>query len=199
MSLRKTTATLLLATAASLTLAAPAFAAPQTYKLDPTHTAITWHVNHFGFSTPSGKFMNTDGTVILDEKDPAASKVSVTIQVADVNSGVSKLDEHLRKEDFFDTAKYPTAKFVSDKVKLTGKDTADVTGMLTIRDISKPVTLKVKLNKLAENMFKKQTAGFSATTTIKRSDFGMDAYVPNLGDEVRIDIESEANLVVAGE
>lgn len=169
--------------------------AEETYKLDASHTAITWHVNHFGFSTPSGKFMSVDGEVTLDEANPAASSVKVTVDVAGINSGVPKLDEHLKTPDFFDVAKFPTATFVSKKVELTGKDTAKVEGDLTLRGVTKPVVLDVKLNKIGENMFKLKTAGFTASTTIKRSEFGMTTYVPNLGDDVKIDIESEANIL----
>ena len=172
-------------------------AAPQTYRLDPTHTAVTWHVNHFGFSTPSGKFMNVDGTLVLDEANPAASSVKVEIKIADGKSGVTKLDEHLVGPEFFDVAKFPIATFTSTKVELTGKDTAKVTGDLTIHGITKPATLDVKLNKIGENFMKVPTAGFTASTTLKRSDFGMMAYLPNLGDDVKIDIESEANIAPA--
>jgi len=186
---KKLTLSLLLASAMAL----PAHAA-ETYVLDPSHTAIQWNVDHFGFSKPSGKFMNVDGKVLLDEKEPANSSVEVTIPVAAGLSGVPKLDEHLQGPDFFDTAKFPTATFKSDKVELTGKDTAKVTGTLTLHGVSKPVVLDVKLNKLDINMFKKKTAGFTATTTIKRSDFGIVTYLPALGDEVTIQIESEANL-----
>ncbi len=172
-------------------------AAPQTYKLDPTHTAITWHVSHFGFSTPSGKFMNVDGTLVLDEANPAASSVKVEIKVADGKSGVTKLDDHLAGPEFFDVAKFPTATFTSTKVELTGKDTAKVTGDLTIHGITKPATLDVKLNKIGENFMKVPTAGFTASTTLKRSDFGMTTYLPGLADDVKIDIESEANIAPA--
>jgi polyisoprenoid-binding protein YceI len=175
--------------------AAPAQAAPETYKLDASHTAVTWHVNHFGFSTPSGKFMNVDGTLVLDEADPAASKVNVTIALDGVNSGVAKLDEHLKNADFFDIEKFPTATFASTAVEKTGDNTAKVTGDLTLHGVTKPVVLDVTLNKIGENMMKVKTAGFSATTTIKRTDFGIDKYAPNLGDDVKIEIESEANLV----
>ena len=180
----------------SLAFAASALAA-DSYTLDPDHTAITWHISHFDFSHPSGKFMHASGTLTLDEKNPAASKVDVTIPIAEINTGVAKLDEHLKTKDFFDVATYPNATFVSDKVKVTGKDTADVSGALTMHGVTKPLTLAVKLNKIADNMFKKHTAGFSATAVLKRSDFGIVTYLPNLGDEVKIDIESEANLVTA--
>lgn len=171
--------------------------AADTYTLDSSHTAVTWHVSHFGFSTPSGKFMSATGEVTLDEANPAASSLKVSIDVTQMNSGVPKLDEHLKTPDFFDVAKYPTATFVSKKVEVTGKDTAKVTGDFTLRGVTKPLTLDVKLNKIGENMMKLKTAGFTASTTIKRSDFGMTAYVPNLGDDIKIDIESEANIVVA--
>lgn len=177
----------------SVLLSAPAMAA-DTYKLDASHTAVTWHISHFGFSSPSGKFMNVDGTLELDEANPASSKVNVTIPVADIDTGVAKLDEHLKADQFFDTAKYPTAVFVSDKVEMTGKDTANVHGALTLHGVTKPVVLKVRLNKIGNNMMNKKTAGFSAVASLKRSDFGMTTYLPGLGDDVTIDIESEANL-----
>lgn len=189
----RTTLRTLALTAMVSTFALSAQAA-ETYKLDPSHTAITWHVNHFGFSTPSGKFMSVDGEVTLDEKNPAASSVKVTVDVSGINSGVAKLDEHLKTPDFFDVAKFPTATFASTKVVPTGKDTAKVEGNLTLHGVTKPVTLDVKLNKIGENMMKLKTAGFTASTTIKRSEFGITTYVPNLGDDVKIEIESEANV-----
>jgi polyisoprenoid-binding protein YceI len=168
--------------------------AAQSYKLDPMHTNIVFHISHFGFSNPSGKFPNAEGELVLDEKSPVNSRVSVTIPVSHLITGIPKLDEHLKTPDFFDVATYPVATFKSRRVILTGKDTALVKGDLTLHGITKPVTLKVKLNKIGENMFKKQTAGFTATTTLKRSDFGMKTYLPGLGDEVRLEIDSEANL-----
>ncbi len=173
-----------------------AFAA-ESYKLDPTHTAITWHISHFDFSRPSGKFMNVDGVISLDQQAPEKSSVNVTIPVSEINTGVAKLDEHLKSKDFFDVEAFPTAKFESTEVKMGENNTAKVTGNLTLHGVTKPVTLDVKLNKVAENMMKKQTAGFTATTTLKRSDFGISAYLPGLGDDVTIDIESEANLMDA--
>ena len=171
-----------------------AHAAPETYELDTNHTNIVWSINHFGFSNPSGKFTKVTGTLVLDEAAPANSKVTMTLSPNDIMSGIDKLDEHLKTKDFFDVADFPTATFVSDKVTLTGKDTAKVAGTLTLRGVSKPVVLDVKLNKVGENMMKKKTAGFSATTTIKRSDFGMTAFLPNLGDDVGLSIEVEANV-----
>lgn len=184
-----------LLTGLSVTGVTSSATAAETYKLDPNHTAVIWHVNHFGFSTPSGKFMSVDGEVTLDEANPAASSVKAVIQIAGINSGVAKLDEHLKTPDFFDAAKFPTATFISKRVDLTGKDQAKVAGDLTLHGVTKPVVLDVKLNKIGENMMKLKTAGFTASTVIKRSEFGMSAYVPNVGDEVRIDIETEANIL----
>jgi len=168
--------------------------ATDTYTLDSNHTNIVWNINHFGFSNPSGKFTKAEGTLVLDEAAPANSHVEVTLSPADLVTGIEKLDEHLKSKDFFDVAQFPTASFVSTKVNVTGKDTAKVEGTLTVHGVSKPVTLDVHLNKIGTNMMNKKTAGFSATTTLKRSDFGISTYLPGLGDEVKISIESEANI-----
>ena len=180
----------------ALLLLTPAIAnaEPEAYKLDPTHTAIQFEIDHFGFSSPTGKWMSVDGTLMLDEDDPAASSIELTIDVNEVNTGVPALDEHLRKEDFFNVAEYPEATFVSTDIELTGEDTAKVTGDLTLHGVTKPVVLDVTLNQIAENMFGLKTAGFKASTTLVRSDFGIDTYAPALGDEVKIYIQSEANL-----
>jgi polyisoprenoid-binding protein YceI len=177
----------------------PAQAAPETYTIDNTHAAVTFHVSHFGFSNPSGKWM-ANGTLIFDEETPENSKVNVTINVADVVTGVPKLDAHLQKEDFFDTKTYPTATFVSDKVEIVKDDkgqptkAAKVYGTLTIEGISKPIVLDMVLNKVGMSpILNVKTVGFSGTTTFKRSDFGIDTYVPGISDEVMIELEIEAN------
>ena len=169
-------------------------AAPETYTLDPTHTAVEFKIDHFGFSAPSGKWMSIDGTLILDEEAPEESSVTLTIDIADVITGVPDLDAHLKTEDFFFVDEYPEATFTSTDVLLTGYATAKVTGDLTLRGVTKPVTLDVKLNKIGENMMGLKTAGFTATTTLTRSDFNMGTYAPGLADDVTLVIESEANL-----
>lgn len=179
---------------AAMALPMAASATPETYTLDPAHTAIEFQLDHFGFSSPGGKFMNVDGTLILDEENPEKSSVEVTIPVTKVMTGVPALDEHLQTEDFFLTSSFPEAKFVSTSVVQVSDEKAYVYGDLTIRGITKPVGMTVILNQIGENMMGVKTAGFTAYTTIKRSDFGVDAYVPNLGDEVQIEIQSEANL-----
>lgn len=178
--------------ASILSLPLTALAKPETYTIDPHHSYVLWHISHFGFSNPSGKWF-TDGTIILDQAKPQDSKVNVTIQMNALDTGIPELDTHLKAPSFFDVAKFPTATFVSDKVKVMGKNTAQVTGTLTLHGVSKPVTLKMKLNKVGENpITNKQAVGFSGTTEIKRSDFGISTLLPGLGDDVKINIEAEA-------
>lgn len=193
----KSTTLAVLASSAVMAASSAAYAAPEKYTLDASHTAITWHIDHFGFSKPSGKFMDVVGSVMIDQETPANSSVEVTIPIEKINTGVAALDEHLLKADFFNVEEFPTATFTSKKVDVLSETTAKVEGDLTLHGLTKPVVLDVTLNKLAVNMFEKQTAGFTATTTIKRSDFGIVAYLPNLGDDITIEIESEANLAEA--
>jgi polyisoprenoid-binding protein YceI len=179
---------------AALLLAPVAAQAADIYTIDPMHTSVVWSINHFGFSNPWGKFSMITGKLTLDQQKPENSKVDVTIPIDSLLTGIPKLDEHLRTADFFDLADFPTATFTSDKVTMTGKNTAKVDGTLTLRGIAKPETLYVTLNKIGTNMMNKQTAGFSATANIKRSDFGMTTYLPGLGDDVKLYIESESNI-----
>lgn len=186
---------LLTATASALLLAASAHAAPETYTLDPTHTNIVWKANHLGFSNPSGKFVEATGQLVLDEAKPENSTVSVTIRPGSVLTGIPKFDEHLRSADFFESEKFPEAVFKSTKVDVTGEKTAKVYGELTLKGITKPVVLDVVLNQIAPNpMTGKKTAGFSATTTIKRSEFGITYAIPGVSDAVTIEIEVEGNV-----
>lgn len=167
--------------------------AADTYTLDPNHTYILWHINHFGFSNPSGKWM-ANGTLVLDEAKPQNSKVNVTIKTAEVTTGIKELDEHLQSPLFFDTKQYPTATFVSDKVDVTSKNTAKVYGILTLHGVSKPVTLDVTLNKIGINpITNKQSAGFTASAHLLRSDFNMNTLLPGISDEVNLNIEAEAS------
>lgn len=176
----------------ALVASTSAFAA-DTYKLDAGHTSVTFQYTHFGFSHPTGKFMNAVGSVTLDDATPANSSVEVSFDINGINTGVAALDTHLKSADFFDAAKFPTANFKSTKVVQTSATTADVTGDLTIHGVTKPVTLKVTLNKKdVHPMMKKVDAGFTATGTINRSDFGMGNYVPAVSDQVDLYIEAEA-------
>lgn len=188
---------LLLATMLLLSTQA-AVAAPETYTLDPNHTNITWHANHLGFSNPSGKFMKADGKIILDEAKPEESSVNVTIETASILTGLPKFDAHLKTKDFFNVEKFTTATFASSKVELTGKDTAKVTGNFTMLGVTRTVVLDVKMNRIGIfPMSGKKTAGFSATTTIKRSEFGMKFGVPDVADDIKIELEVEGTIANA--
>ncbi len=170
-------------------------AAAERYVFDQSHTQITWQANHLGFSNPTGKFITVDGSLILDEEKPENSKLDVEIATKDISTGIEKFDEHLKGKDFFNIEQFPKATFKSDKVEVTGKDTAKVHGTLTLLGISKPVVLDVKANKVGINSFtQKKTAGFSAQTVIKRSEFKMNYGIPGVSDEVKITIETEANV-----
>ena len=174
----------------------PAAYAADNYNLDPNHTNVFWHADHFGFSKPAGKFSDVSGNLTLDEAKPENSKVNVTIKTSSLVTGIPKFDEHLKSKDFFDVEKFPEITFVSNKVTVSGKNKAKVDGTLTIHGVSKPATLDVTLNKIGEHpMSKAKAAGFTATTEIKRSDFGINTALPGVADTVEITIETEANIV----
>ncbi|MFD0727503.1 YceI family protein [Lysobacter brunescens] len=183
----------LLAAAALALATTVAFAAPLTYKIDPNHTDVVASWSHFGFSNPIAHFGKVDGFITYDPAKVGDSKVEVTIPLAGLNSHVEAFDEHLRSDDFFDAANHPNITFKSTSVKSAGKDKLAVTGDLTIKGITKSVTLDVTINKLGvQPMAKREAAGFEATTTIKRSDFGVGKYAPNVSDDVKISITTEA-------
>lgn len=178
--------------------AAPVKAVSGTYKLDPAHTDVLAKWSHFGFSTPSAHFGIADGTLVYDADDVTKSSVTVTIPVTAIDSFVPKLDEHLKGADFFDAGKFPTATFKSTQVAAVGPNQLDVTGDLTVKDQTKPVTLHVTLNGAGEHpMLKKQAIGFSAVGTIKRTDFGVGNYAPNVSDDVQLSITTEGTLADA--
>ena len=184
---------LVLATAL-VAASASAFAAGVTYKLDPSHTMVLASWNHFGFSNPTANFGQVDGTLVYDAKDVSKSKVDVTLPLAGLDTFVPKLDEHLKSADFFDAAKFPVITFRSTKVEAAGKDKLKITGDLTVKGVTKSVVLDAHLNKIGEHpMMKVPTVGFDATATIKRSEFGVGAYVPNVGDTITLRITTEAH------
>ena len=177
---------------AALVLAsAPAFAT--SYALDPGHTQAVFSWNHFGYSNPTAQFGKVEGTLDFDQAHPAKAKVKVTIDLGSVNSNVPKLDEHLQNADFFDVAKYPQATFTSTKVEQgASADKLKVTGDLNLHGVTKPVVLDVTVNKVAEHpMWKAPVAGFDATTTIKRNEFGIGKYAPMVSDDIKIHITTE--------
>jgi polyisoprenoid-binding protein YceI len=183
---------LLLATALFAASATSA-AAGVAYTLDPTHTNVLASWSHFGFSNPFAHFGDVDGTLVYDEADVSRSSVQVTLPLSGLNAFSAKFDEHLRSADFFDAARFPHARFASTRVEAAGPGKLKITGNLTIRDVTRPVVLDATLNKAAEHpMAKVPAIGFDATTTIKRSDFGVGAYAPMVGNEVTLRITTEA-------
>ncbi len=168
--------------------------AADIYPLDPNHTNITWSANHFGFSSPSGKFTKSTGFIVIDENHPQNSSVSVTIKTDSIMTGISDFDAKLKTKDFFNTIKYPEAKFVSKNIILQGKR-AKIIGDLTLLGVTNEITLNAQLNRIGLNSYtQKKTAGFSANAIIKRSDFDMDFGIPGISDNVKIAIEVEGIL-----
>ncbi|UXI68917.1 YceI family protein [Tahibacter amnicola] len=181
-----------LALVTAFVAAAGAAQAADKYEFDNSHTQVVFSWTHMGFSNPSARFEKVEGELLLDTADLTKSSVSVTLPIASIDSDVAKFDDHLRSDDFFDLAKFPTATFKSTKVEKAGDNKLKVTGDLTIHGVTKPAVLDVKINKIGDHpMAKKPAAGFDATTTIKRSDFGLGKYVPNVSDEVKIQITTE--------
>jgi len=184
-----------LALASVLGVAVSAQAAPVTYKLDPGHTMVLFSWNHFGYSNPTADFGLGDGTVVFDDQNPAKSSVDVTLPLASLDTHVPALDKHLKEADFFDADKYPTVTFKSTKVQPLGGHKFNVTGDLTVHGVTKTVVLAATLNKVGPHpMSKAQSIGFDATASIKRSDFGVGAYVPKVSDEISIRITTEGSV-----
>lgn len=170
------------------------FAETVIYNIEPTHSYVEFHYNHMGYSNQSGKWF-ANGTVDLDQKDLAKSTANITINIGDINTGIVKLDEHLKGNEFFDVTKFPTATFVSNKVTNKHGKNFDLEGMLTLHGVTKALTLHVTENMLGTNpMTKLSTAGFSATGQFNRSDFAMGKYIPMISDNIKLDIEVEAYI-----
>jgi len=181
-----------LATALFAALAGSAIAAPVTYGVDSSHTFPRFSYSHFGYSTQLSSFKNTTGKVVFDAEAKTGS-VDITIDMKAVNTGFDDFNGHLQGEDFFDTAKYPTATFKSTKVVFEGDKPKSIEGQLTIKGVTKPVTLTVTaFQAMPHPMMKKPALGATAFTTIKRTEFNAGKFAPYVGDEVRIDIAIEA-------
>ena len=186
--LTKLTAALALAGA----FATSAIAAPVTYAVDSGHSFPNFSYQHMGLSMQLSKFDKTTGTVTLDKAAKTAS-VDVVIDTTSVNTGSTVFNGHIQGEDFFDTAKYPTATFKSTKVRFEGDKPVAVDGELTIKGVTKPVTLTVShFVTMPHPMLKKDTIGANASTVIKRSEFNAGKHAPYVGDEVTITVSLEA-------
>ena len=182
----------LLSSALFASLATSALAAPMTYQVDDSHTFPRFSYNHFGLSTQLSSFSKTSGKVVLDAAAKTAS-VDITIDMKSVNTGFADYNGHIQGEDFLDTAKYPTASFKSTQVVFDGDKPKSIDGLLSIKGVTRPVTLTVtSFLAMPHPMMKKPALGANAFTTIKRSDFNAGKFAPYVGDEVRIDIALEA-------
>ena len=173
-----------------------ASAAVETYTIDPVHSNVGFSIRHFVARVP-GKFKDFSGKIVVDRDDLTKSSAQATIKVASIDTDNQKRDDHLRSADFFDAAKYPEMKFQSRAWKKTGDDSYDVTGDLTIKDVTREVVLKVSLLGFGPGMNGAKLSGWEATTTIDKKDFNvkdpamLDAA---LGDDVKITINVEAKI-----
>ena len=164
-----------------------------TYQLDKTHANVIFNLAHMGMSRYFGRFNALDGKLEFDAKAPEKSKLNITVNMNTVDTNNDTLESELKDKDWFDTAKYPTATFTSTKVEKLSDSKGKVTGDLTLHGVTKPVTLDVTFNGAGQHPMMKgvDMLGFSATTSIKRSEFGVSKYIPMVGDDVTLTIEAE--------
>lgn len=182
----------LVALALAFTASAAVMATPETYVIDGNHTLPRFEYNHMGFSEQLSRFDKTSGTIVIDRAAKTGS-IDVLIDAKSVDTGSSLFNEHIQGEDFLDTAKYPSITFKSTSVKFNGDSVAAVDGALTIKGVTKPVTLMVTSFKcMPHPMLKKDACGANATATIKRSDFNAGKYAPLVGDDVMLTIPIES-------
>jgi len=182
-----------LATLIALAVCATAAqAAPETYVIDNNHTFPHFTYSHFGYSSQTHKFDKTSGKVVLDRAAKTGS-AEIVIDATSVNTGIPLFNEHLQGADFFDTAKYPTIPFKSSKMTFKDSQPVSLSGDLTIKGVTKPVTLTITHFKcMPHPMLKVEACGANAITQIKRSAFNMSKYVPNVSDEVSLTLAIEA-------
>lgn len=189
--MKKTIAAIAIATLAS-GIAASAVAAPVTYAIDTNHTYPRFSYSHFGYSTQLSKFNKTSGKVVFDP-EAKTGNVDIVIDMKSVDTGSDVFNGHIQGEDFLDTAKYPTATFKSTGVKFEGDKPVAIEGNLTIKGVTKPVTLTVtRFQRMMHPMLKKDAIGADAVVTVKRSEFNAGKYAPYVGDDVTINIAVEA-------
>lgn len=177
----------------SLAAAQQLRAATESFAIDPVHTRVAFQVSHAGFSNPLGSFSGSHGELDFDEADWSSAKVEVTVPVTTLDLGDADWNKKILDPTFFSAKKFPDAHFVSTKVEKTGERTARISGELTLLGATHPVVLDATFNALKRHpLTLRRTIGFSATATISRAAFGMDAWKNLVGDEVRLIIEIEA-------
>ena len=162
------------------------------YAIDKSHAKIVFAIDHLGFSTYYGFFTDFEGNLQLDPDAPAKSGLTVTINVANIVTTDRALDAKLKSDAFFDVEKFPEATFKSTSIEVTGDGTGKLTGDLTLHGVTKPVVLDITFNGSGvPPMTQLYVVGFNATTTLKRSDFGITNFIPLVGDEVKLLISCE--------
>ena len=182
----------ILALTLAASLSSVAFAAPETYVIDSNHTKPRFEYSHFGYSNQVSRFDTTTGTITIDRAAKTGS-VDVVIDAKSVDTGYPLFNGHIQGEDFFNTEKYPTITYKSNKVNFDGDKLVSVEGNLTIKGITKPVTLTVtSFLCMPHPMAKKDACGANATVVVKRSDFNMAKYTPYVGDDVTLTIPVES-------
>lgn len=170
-----------------------AYAAPEKYMLDASHSQIVFTYDHIGFSTTYGMFSGFEGEIMFDQEDPSASSVTVSMPAKSMITGWPQRLGHFMSPDFFDASDDEMISFTSTGIEVTGDSTAKITGDLTLNDVTKSVVLDAVLNKVGQHpMAGKAWAGFDATTTLLRSDYGLGAFAPAVSDEVKVMISIEA-------
>lgn len=185
---------------AAALVAAPfaALAEPEAYVLDASHSQILFSYNHLGYSTTWGMFSGFEGEIAFDQEDPANSKVTVSFPVRSMFTGWEARFDHFMSDDFFGAGEDEMVTFTSTSIEVTGETTANITGDLTLNEITKPITLAATLNQVSEHPMENQPwAGFDATTQILRSDFNVGNFAPFVSDEVDIQISIEASKVMS--
>ena len=162
------------------------------YQVDPSHTALLFKIEHLGLSTYVGRFNKVDASLDFDPDDLAATKLNAVVYTASVDVNNAELEETLNKRSWFHTTQYPQATFETLSVEVLSDSSFKFTGALTLRGVTEPVVLDAKFNGGANNFLTgRYTLGFSATTKIQRSKFGLDKYVGMVGDTVELEIYAE--------
>jgi polyisoprenoid-binding protein YceI len=168
------------------------------WNIDPTHSGVGFSIRHMVVSKVRGRFARFTGSVALDEEDPTRSVVEATIEAASIDTGVEQRDAHLRSPDFFDAEKFPQLRFRSTQIERVADDRYRVVGDLTIRDVTRPVTLDVEFGGRAKDPWGNDRAGFVAKASLDRKDFGLgwnqvlEAGGVLVGERVDIDLDIEA-------
>ncbi len=184
-----------------ITARGPAIASPAKYEIDPAHVTIALKVRHIGYYDMIGLFTDAGGSFMFDDKAPAVSDIRIVVKTGSFFSGHKKRDDHVRSADFLNAKEFPEMVFVGKRAEKTGDRTGKIHGDLTLRGVTKPLTLDITWNKSGEYPFgggllggKPYVAGFNASGSLKRSDFGMTYAVDNglVGDDVQLILGFEA-------